>query len=75
MNMKLCDEKLIQKLQLRWSEKQPSLKEMNDLMGQIQRLNKKLEQPETMKSNLLSNIRKEIINPFTKGGKFQQGCE
>ncbi|MBO9703168.1 MAG: hypothetical protein J7604_23340 [Sporocytophaga sp.] len=73
--MKLCDEELIQELQLRLSEKQPSLKEMNDLTGQIQQLDKKLEQPETMKSNLLSNIRNEIINPFTNGGKFQQGCE
>ncbi|MCR6641227.1 MAG: hypothetical protein NVV82_20070 [Sporocytophaga sp.] len=73
--MKLSDVELIHELQLRLSEKQPSLKEMNDLMGQIQQLNKKLEQPETMKSNFLSNIRNEIINPFTNGGKFQQGGE
>ena len=68
--MKLCDEELIHELQLRFSEKQPFLNEMNDLMAQLQQLNKKLEQPETTKSNLLSNIRKEIINPFTNGGKF-----
>ncbi|GAL87661.1 histidine kinase [Sporocytophaga myxococcoides] len=63
--MKLSDEELIHELQLRLSEKQPSLKEMNDLMAQLQQLNKKLEQSETMKSNFLSNIRNEIINPFT----------
>jgi signal transduction histidine kinase len=65
MNRKLTDEELIQELEFRFLENKKSIAEQNLLMAQLQHLNRKLEQSETMKSNFLSNIRNEINNPFT----------
>ena len=65
MERRLTDKELIEELEHRFLQNKKSFDEQNRLMEQLQLLNKKLEQSETMKSNFLSNIRNEINNPFT----------
>ena len=60
----LSDEELIKILHERLQKKKENLDETKRLMEQLWQANKKLEESEAMKSNFLSNIRNEIINPF-----------
>ena len=60
----LSDEELMKILQERLKKKKENLDETKRLMEQLWQANKKLEESEAMKSNFLSNIRNEIINPF-----------
>ena len=62
--MKLTDTELLDELKSRFEESQRSLKHLNELNLQLMELNRKLEESERMKSNFLSNIRNEIVNPF-----------
>ena len=61
----LSDEQLLDELKLRFEEKQESLNELNRLNKQIYFITKKLEEAEKIKSHFISNVRNEIINPFT----------
>lgn len=60
----ISDEDLIEILRERLKKKRENLSETKRLMEQLWQANKKLEESEAMKSNFLSNIRNEIINPF-----------
>jgi signal transduction histidine kinase len=60
----LSDEELMQILKQRLAKKKQNIDENKKLMEQLWQANKKLEESERMKSNFLSNIRNEIINPF-----------
>lgn len=62
--MRLTDLELLDELKSRFDENTSSLKQMNELNLQLMELNRKLEESERMKSNFLSNIRNEIVNPF-----------
>lgn len=60
----LSDKELIKELEKRFVDKQKSLIELQELTEELQKLNLKLEESENLKSNFLSNIRNQIINPF-----------
>ena len=60
----LTDKDLIKALENRFLENEKALKELHETTNQLTMLNKQLEESEAMKSNFLSNIRNEIINPF-----------
>ena len=59
------DKDLIRELENRFNQNKKSLEDLQDLTEQLKSVNKKLEESETLKSHFLSNIRNEIINPFT----------
>lgn len=64
---KLSNEELINELSDRFEEFKEnlkSLKEQRELTQQLQKVNKKLEESESLKSHFLSNIRNEINNPM-----------
>ena len=60
----ISDQELIQEIQKRLFEHQNAIEEQKKLMIKLQKLNKKLEESEALKSHFISNIRNEIINPF-----------
>ncbi|TCN63880.1 sensor histidine kinase [Acetobacteroides hydrogenigenes] len=62
--MKLTDVELLDELKSRFEENAYSLKHLSELNLELMSLNRKLEESEKMKSNFLSNIRNEIVNPF-----------
>lgn len=62
--MKLTDAELLDELKSRFEQNTDSLKHLSELNVQLMELNRKLEESERMKSNFLSNIRNEIVNPF-----------
>jgi Signal transduction histidine kinase len=62
--MKLTDAELLDELKSRFEQNTNSLKHLSELNLQLMELNRKLEESEKMKSNFLSNIRNEIVNPF-----------
>jgi signal transduction histidine kinase len=62
--MKLTDAELLDELKSRFEQNTNSLKHLSELNVQLMELNRKLEESERMKSNFLSNIRNEIVNPF-----------
>lgn len=62
--MKLTDAELLDELKSRFEQNTSSLQHLSELNGQLMELNRKLEESEKMKSNFLSNIRNEIVNPF-----------
>lgn len=62
--MKLTDAELLDELKSRFEQNTDSLKHLSELNIQLMELNGKLEESERMKSNFLSNIRNEIVNPF-----------
>lgn len=61
----LSDSKLIDEIEQRLDDKNSSRVEFNQLMRQLEEMNKKLVEAESMKSHFLSNIRNEINNPLT----------
>jgi len=65
MNQKLTDEALIEELRSRFEGQKKALEEVNMLMSELKALNKRLEHSEKLKTQFLSNIRNEIINPFS----------
>lgn len=62
---KLSKEKLIQLLNENNSEQQRVLNELKKLEGDLVMVNQKLQDSESLKSNFVSNICNEIVNPFT----------
>jgi signal transduction histidine kinase len=63
--MKLTDEELFEELKKRIKANKESLLELQELNKELQVVNKKLEESESLKSHFISNITNEIINPFT----------
>ena len=61
----ITNEELILELKSRLKAGEDTSNEQADLMQQLQIVNKKLKDTEAVKSNFLSNIRNEIVNPFT----------
>ncbi len=59
------DEELLFELQKRFNANKQSLLELEQLYDQLKLVNKKLEESEELKSHFISNIRNEIINPFS----------
>lgn len=62
---KLTDEELFEELKKRIKANKESLQELQELNKELQIVNKKLEESESLKSHFISNITNEIINPFT----------
>jgi signal transduction histidine kinase len=62
---KLADEDLIEELRNRFRMNREALEELQELNRELQIVNKKLEESESLKSHFISNITNEIINPFT----------
>ncbi len=62
---KLTDEELLEELRKRIKSNNTSLQELKELNKELQIVNKKLEESESLKSHFISNITNEIINPFT----------
>jgi len=58
------DKELIDELKKRFDQNSQALKEVNDLNGELKKVNRKLEDSESLKSHFISNITNEIINPF-----------
>lgn len=63
--MKPSDDELLALIEKKFREIKKITEENKKLMEQLWIANKKLEESEKMKSNFLSNIRNEIINPFS----------
>lgn len=62
---KLTDDELFEELRKRIKTNKESLQELQELNKELQIVNKKLEESESLKSHFISNITNEIINPFT----------
>lgn len=62
---KLTDDELFEELRKRIKINKESLQELQELNKELQIVNKKLEESESLKSHFISNITNEIINPFT----------
>ncbi|HAN77552.1 MAG TPA: histidine kinase [Bacteroidales bacterium] len=62
--MKLSDKDLIDELKRRFDENSQALTELKEMASELQRVNKKLTESEKLKSNFISNINNEIVNPF-----------
>lgn len=61
---KISDKELLDELKNRFVDNKRSVKQLKQLANQLRIVNNKLKQSEKMKSNFLSNIRNEIVNPF-----------
>ena len=59
------DSTLISELERRFNDNKKAIAELEELAEQLKAVNKKLEESESLKSHFISNIRNEIINPFT----------
>lgn len=62
---KLSDGVLIEELKKRFNENKRALHDLRVLTKKLELVNRKLQESEAMKSNFLSNIRNEIVNPLT----------
>ena len=60
----LTDKQLIDELKKRFNQNKETLKEVQKLNQELRKVNKKLEDSESLKSHFISNITNEIINPF-----------
>lgn len=61
----ISDEQLIEELQKRMRQKEDALKQLQETTEELRKVNEKLAESEAMKSNFISNITNEIVNPFT----------
>ncbi len=59
------DEELLEELSERMNKMAQSRSEHKNILRELETVNKKLKDSESLKTNFLSNIRNEIINPFT----------
>ncbi len=59
------DEDLLRELAERMARLADSKIQQKSLLKELETVNKKLKESEGLKTNFLSNIRNEIINPFT----------
>ncbi len=62
---RLTDSELIEELDRRFRENKQAFDALRVVTKKLERLNKKLQESEALKSNFLSNIRNEINNPLT----------
>ena len=62
---KLTDNQLIKELNDRFEENRVAVLEQKRLLGELEEVNKKLIDSESVKSQFLSNIRNEINNPLS----------
>jgi len=60
----LSDKELIDELNRRFEQNKSALKEVQELNDELKKVNRKLEDSESLKSHFISNITNEIINPF-----------
>lgn len=58
------DKELIEELKKRFDQNKQALKEVQELNDELKKVNRKLEDSESLKSHFISNITNEIINPF-----------
>ena len=65
MERQISDEELIAELKQRCDLNKKALEESKNLNEELIKVNKKLEDSESLKSHFVSNITNEIINPFT----------
>lgn len=63
--MILSDNELLNELKLRFDENKKSLQETQKLLRELEAVNQKLVDSESLKSHFLSNIRNEINNPLS----------
>ena len=62
---KLTDKQIIDELNERFEQKRVAVREQERLMDQLEQVNKKLMDSESVKTLFLSNIRNEINNPLS----------
>ncbi len=62
---RLADNELIEELDRRFRENKQAFDALRVVTKKLEKLNKKLQESEALKSNFLSNIRNEINNPLT----------
>jgi signal transduction histidine kinase len=60
----LSDSELLSELKKRFSEKDEALKQLKELNIELEKVNNKLKESESLKSHFISNIANEIVNPF-----------
>jgi signal transduction histidine kinase len=60
----LTDKELIDELKKRFLQNKEALEEVQDLNIKLKKVNRKLEDSESLKGHFISNITNEIINPF-----------
>ncbi len=60
----LSDSELLSEFKRRFSEKDSALKQLKDLNIELEKVNNKLKESESLKSHFISNIANEIVNPF-----------
>ncbi len=61
----MTDEELLKEIKERLENYKKTLNDLELLNGELMNVNKKLEESEKLKSHFISNIRNEIINPFS----------
>lgn len=62
---KLTDAELIEELKQRFEEKEKALYDLRVMTRSLEKVNRKLQDSESLKTNFLSNIKNEINNPLT----------
>jgi signal transduction histidine kinase len=62
---KITDKELLDELKSRFDKNKKDLDELQRLNKELVKVNKKLEESESLKSHFISNIANEIVNPFT----------
>ena len=62
---KLSDDELILELVKRFEEQKKVVEELKMLTHELQEVNSKLTESESLKSHFISNISNELVNPFT----------
>lgn len=62
--MKITDDKLIEQLSNRFAQSRKAFSDLSVVNRKLLEMNERLERSESLKSNFLSNIRNEIINPL-----------
>jgi len=63
--MNMTDDELLKEINIRFEDYKKSLKDLEILNKELILVNQKLEESEKLKSHFISNIRNEIINPFS----------
>lgn len=62
---RLTDQELINELKARFEMNRKALYDLQAVTAQLEKMNRRLQESEAMKSHFLSNIRNEINNPLT----------
>ncbi len=63
--IRLTDNELLDELRNRFQENKKALHDLKVMTRKLEALNKRLQESEALKSNFLSNIRNEIVNPLS----------